>query len=81
MNKRETAERHSREAMTQDDVRRYRGIARHPLGRRWLLQKLVDAERRAERATDDTTAQRWRLEVERLNRELARLGVDLEGAT
>lgn len=71
----ERAEAGTRPKMTELDKRQYTGIARQPLARKWLLKRLIEAQERAEGATDATTRNRWDLEVERLGGQLRRLGI------
>ena len=71
----ERAEAESRIKMTNKDKREYKGVARHPLARKWMLQKFVEAREQAEAATDAATRERWTLEANRMNAELRRLGV------
>lgn len=82
MNEIERAETGTRVRPTAEDRRRYDGIAQHPLGRRWLMRRLVEAQqgaRRAEASGDAATEERHRLEIRRVQGEAKRLGVNLEG--
>lgn len=74
----ETAQANDRVKMTEADRRNYSGVVRHPMARRWMLQRLTEAQEQAEAAEDETTRERFRLEVERVRRELKRNGVNLE---
>lgn len=71
----DAAERRPRS--TAEDRRLYRGIAQHPLARKWLLKRLVEAQERAEAAQSDLDRERHQLEVRRMESELKRLGVQL----
>lgn len=77
-NTRERAEAGTRARMSEADRRKFSGIAKHPLARKWMYRRLIEAQEKAEAATDATTRERWQAEVQRVNGELRRLGVNLE---
>ena len=83
----ERAEAGTRPKVGAEDRKRYSGVARHPLGRRWLLRRMIEANEAAEAAQErgDTLAEeRHRLESERVRLEARRLGISLatrEGPT
>ena len=71
----ERAEIGRRPQQTADDDQ-FRGIARHPLARRWLLRRYREAARLVANAKDTRARERWTLEVRRLQAEMARLGME-----
>lgn len=75
----ERAEVGTRKGMSRADQRDYSGIARHPLARRWMLKRLVEARENAAAAETETECRRWDTEAERVGLELRRCGVDVEG--
>lgn len=72
----ERAEQNDRPPVTESDRRKFKGIARAPLARKWLLRKFIDANDRAEQATDEATRDKWTLVAERARLEMRRLGMD-----
>ncbi|MBA6412385.1 hypothetical protein H2508_04595 [Parahaliea sp. F7430] len=74
--KAERAEAGTRVSATAED-RKYKGIARHPLARKWMLKRLIEARDNLEAARDHQTEVRWASEVERVSGELSRCGVHL----
>ena len=73
-NQTERAEAGTRSRMTEDDKAKYTGIARHPLARRWMLNRLVEARDKAVAANTEQAIQRWALEADRVSGELQRAG-------
>ncbi|MDQ2069201.1 hypothetical protein [Natronospira bacteriovora] len=71
----ERAEIGRRPQQTADDEQ-FRGIARHPLARRWLLRRYREATRLVATAENTRTRERWTLEVRRLQAEMSRLGME-----
>ena len=76
----ERAEVGTRRGMSRADRQNYCGIARHPLARRWMLKRLVEARENAAAAQTETEVRRWDTEAERVGLELRRCGVDVEGS-
>lgn len=74
----ERAEANTRTKMTETDKRKYSGVARHPLARRWLLQRLIESRENSEAADSDHARKRWDAETDRVTGELRRMGVSLE---
>lgn len=77
----ERAETGNRPKVGAEDSRRYSGVARHPLARRWILRRMVEANEAAAAAQErgDTLGEeRQRLEAERVRLEARRLGISLE---
>lgn len=72
--KTERAEAGTRIHVTAED-RKYTGLARHPLARRWMLNQLAEARENAAAAKSKDGKRRWSAEVGRMSGELRRCGV------
>jgi len=75
--KTERGEAGTRISMTEADRRDYKGIARHPLARRWLFSRLIEAREKAAAAETEQALQRWSAEAHRAEGELRRCGVSV----
>lgn len=73
----ERAEANTRTSMTQSDRANYKGLARHPLARRWMLKRLIEARDKAGEADTEQAMNRWSMEADRVAGELRRCGVDV----
>lgn len=62
----ERAERNARPGITDEERKKYKGIGRHPLARRWLLRRYNSALERRDQA-----------EVTRLKREMEKRGIEV----
>lgn len=76
----ERAEIGGRPKMTAEDRAKYNGIAQHPLARRWMLRKLLEATDKLEAAKGTEQELRWSAEVKKLHSQLKRGGIDLGSA-
>ena len=75
--KAERAEAGTRIRMTEEDRSQYKGLARHPLARKWMLNRLIEARENLQTAQSKEAETRWSAEVERVAGELRRCGVNL----
>tara|TARA_R110000772_G_scaffold58539_4_gene132565 strand:+ start:37338 stop:37580 length:243 start_codon:yes stop_codon:yes gene_type:complete len=75
--KAERAEAGTRISMTEEDRSQYTGLARHPLARKWMLKRLIEARGKLEAAQSREAEARWSAEVERVAGQLRRCGVNL----
>tara|TARA_R100000005_G_scaffold75323_1_gene42507 strand:- start:5505 stop:5747 length:243 start_codon:yes stop_codon:yes gene_type:complete len=73
----ERAEAGTRIRMTEEDRSQFKGLARHPLARQWMLKRLIEARENMVLAEDKSAEQRWSAEVDRVAGELRRCGVKL----
>lgn len=76
MDNTERAEAGTRIRMTEVERSTYSGIARHPLARRWMLARLIEARDKAAEAKTEQAMERWSSEVDRIDGELRRCGVN-----
>lgn len=74
----ERAEAGSRLRITGED-RQYSGIARHPLAREWMLNRLIEAREAAACAEDGEAELRGYAVVERIVNDLRRCGMKIGG--
>ncbi|MEA1081972.1 hypothetical protein [Marinobacter qingdaonensis] len=77
----ERAEAGTRSCMTASDKAQYTGLARHPLARKWMLARLIEAREKMEAAETEEAGMRWAAEVERVSGELRRCGLDMDAST
>lgn len=66
----ERAEAGTRIRMTETERRTYKGIARHPLARRWLQIKLIEARQNAADSNGEQELKRWMAEASRIEAEI-----------
>ena len=74
----ERAEAGTRVRQTETDKANYRGIAKHPLARKWMLSRYLRATERAKAATTEDERKQWQQTAEMRALELRRAGVKLE---
>jgi hypothetical protein len=73
----ERAEAGTRARITAEDRAKYKGVARHPLARRWMISRLAEARENAAAAETEHLVNRWAMEAERVEGELRRLGINV----
>jgi hypothetical protein len=66
----ERAEAGTRITMTETERSTYKGIARHPLARRWMQIKLIEARQNAADSESEHEIKRWMAEASRIEAEI-----------
>lgn len=66
----ERAEAGTRITMTETERCTYTGIARHPLARRWMQVKLIEARQSAADSVSERELNRWTAEAKKIETEI-----------
>lgn len=73
--KTERAQAGTRTRISSADRRTYKGIGQHPLARKWMFERLIEARENAAASKTEAELRRWSDEAERVSAEMRRCGV------